>query len=137
MARAGNPPGGFAIKTGSQSLTTSQKRQVARNVQKPIRVYTADGAIDVESQVAVLSKTSAAAMTLAAPTVGTDDGTEIIITAGTAFAHVVTATGLIQDGVTGGAKNTYTTVAFLGCSATFRAYNGFWHLISKNLGATA
>lgn len=100
---------------------------------KPV-VYVADGAIAVNAGFAVLTKGSAGAYTLAAPT---EDGQELDITAGTAFAHVVTATGLIHDGVTGGAKNTWTSAAFVGSSATFRAFGGKWHLISKNLGTTA
>jgi len=98
------------------------------------KVYAADGAIDVRSHVAILTKGSAGAYTLAAPVA---DGIEIHITAGSAFAHVVTMTGLLQDGVTGGAKNTYTTAAFVGSGATFVSYAGKWNLRSTNLGATA
>lgn len=111
-----------------QQLDAQQARQV---------VYSADGAIDPTfSHTAIITKGSAAAMTLAAPALG-DNGTRIVIQAGSAFAHVTTATGLIQDGVTGGAKNTYTTAAFVGSGATLEAYAGKWHLLSKNLGATA
>lgn len=96
--------------------------------------YSADGAIAPDAGFVVLTKGSAGAYTLAAPT---EDGQVLEITAGTAFAHVVTATGLLHDGVTGGAKNTWTSAAFVGSSAKLRAWNGKWHLISKNLGTTA
>jgi hypothetical protein len=99
-----------------------------------VKQYLLDGAIDVRSHTAILTKGSAGAYTLAAPTA---DGIVITITAGTAFAHVVTMTGLLQDGVTGGAKNTWTSAAFVGSSATFVAYSGKWNLVSKNLGLTA
>jgi hypothetical protein len=99
-----------------------------------VSVYATDGAIAVRSHTAVLTKGSAGAYTLAAPTV---NGINIRVAAGTAFAHVVTATGLIDDGVTGGGKNTYTTAAFVGSGATFVSYNGHWLLMSKNLGSTA
>jgi hypothetical protein len=102
---------------------------------KPVE-YVADGAIAVDAGFVVLTKGSAGAYTLAAPT-SDQNGYELDITAGTAYAHVVTATGLIHDGVTGGAKNTWTSAAFVGSSATLRAWNGKWHLISKNLGTTA
>lgn len=102
---------------------------------KPVE-YVADGAIAVDAGFVVLTKGGAGAYTLAAPTTS-QNGMELDITAGTAFAHVVTATGLIHDGVTGGAKNTWTSAAFVGSSCTLRAYNAKWHLISKNLGTTA
>lgn len=95
-------------------------------------IYLVDGAIDPAAGFVVLSKGSAIAATLAAPTF---DGQCLEITAGTAFAHVVTATGLIQDGVTGGAKAAWTSAAFVGSSLKLRGYAGKWMVISKNLGA--
>lgn len=137
MAQAATPTGGVPLKSGvtlSESDSQALRDKLDNREQKMV-VYSADGAIDPTfSHTAVLTKGSAAAMTLAAPT---DNGVEIIIQAGSAFAHVTTATGLIQDGVTGGAKNTYTSAAFVGSGATLAAYEGKWHLISKNLGATA
>jgi hypothetical protein len=97
-------------------------------------VYTADGAIATNSGIKVISKTSAAAMTLAAPAA---DGDEITLIAGTAFAHVITATDLIDDGVTGGAKDTITLGAFVGACATLVAYNGHWVLKSKTVATVA
>lgn len=101
----------------------------------PITAYASDGAVAVSPHFAVLTKTSAGAYTLAAaPASGSaDEGMAIEITAGTAFAHVVTATGLIQDGVTGGAKTTLTFGAFLGASIKLRGWAGKWHVISKNV----
>jgi hypothetical protein len=97
-------------------------------------VYTADGAIATSSGIKVISKTSAAAMTLAAPAA---DGDEITLIAGTAFAHVITATDLIDDGVTGGAKDTITLGAFVGACATLVGYNGHWVLKSKTVATVA
>ncbi len=132
-------PGGVELHSGVDmpeaqeaqlraQLDAAQSRQV---------VYAVDGAIDPTfSHTAVLTKGSAGAYTLAAPALG-DNGTRITIQAGSAFAHVVTATGLIQDGVAGGAKNTYTTAAFVGSGAVLEAYAAKWHLLAKNLGTTA
>lgn len=139
MAQGATPTGGAQLRGGvdipedqEAALRMQLDAQQARQV-----VYAADGAIDPTfSHTAILTKGSAAAMTLAAPALG-DNGTRIVIQAGSAFAHVVTATGLIQDGVTGGAKNTYTTAAFVGSGAMLEAYAGKWHLLNKNLGATA
>lgn len=98
----------------------------------PVRVMTSNAAVTVAGGLVVFSKTSAIAATLAAPTVA-QDGMEIILTAGTAFAHVLTATSLIEDGVTGGAKTTATFAAFVGATITLRAYNLKWHVVSKNV----
>lgn len=65
--------------------------------------FGADGAIDPDDGVAVITKGSAAAMTVAAP--GTDNvGKRLSIFASTSFAHVVTVTGL-----DGGTTLTYST----------------------------
>ncbi len=92
--------------------------------------YSADGAVGVNSGVKLLTKGSAGAYTLAAPAA---NGDRIVIIADSAFAHVVTATGLIHDGVTGGAKNTATFAAFVGASIELLGYNSKWYVISKNV----
>ena len=102
----------------------------------PITVMAADGAIAIAPGTVVLTKGSAAAMTLAAPTAA-QAGTVITIVAGSDFAHVVTATGLIDDGVTGGSKNKWTSAAFIGSAITLLAYNLKWVVVSKNLGTTS
>jgi hypothetical protein len=114
--------------------TKTSEGSVGGSADARVKVYSGDGAIDVRSHIAIITKGSAAAMTLAAPT---SDGIDIKVSAGSAFAHVVTATGLLHDGVTGGAKNTYTTAAFVGSGAHLVSYNGKWHLMAKNLGSTA
>lgn len=138
MADAAQPDGGFPVKTGVALTESAQAAlRAGTNPNKiPATVYTADGAVDPAIGFAILSKSSAIAATLAAPTAA-QEGQELVLSAGTAFAHVVTATGLIQDGVTGGAKNTWTSAAFVGSSLTLRAYNLKWHVISKNLGTVA
>lgn len=95
-----------------------------------LRVAATDGAIDPEAGDVVLTKGSAGAYTLAAPA---SDGFRLCITAGSAFAHVVTATDLIHDGVTGGAKDTATFGAFVGSSLDLLAYDGKWHVVAKNV----
>lgn len=125
-----------AGQPADMSAASAATVSAAQTAQMPVNIYTVDGAITVATQRAVLSKTSAAAMTLAAPTAA-QNGLTIIITAGTAFAHVVTATGLIDDGVTGGAKNTITLGAFVGATATIYAYNLHWVLQSKTVATVA
>jgi predicted RecA/RadA family phage recombinase len=98
----------------------------------PVTTIPGDGAITIATGIVALTKGSAAAITLAAPT-AEQAGTELIITAGSAYAHVVTATGLIEDGVTGGSKGTLTFGAFNGATITLRAYNLKWTVVSKNV----
>jgi hypothetical protein len=76
---------------------------------------------------------SAAAMTLAAPTAGVDDGLIISISSSTAFAHTLTATGLLQTG--SAAVNVATFAAFAGAGVTLMAYNGKW-VVAYALGCT-
>ena len=93
--------------------------------------YTADGAIAVESHVAVISKAgSAAAMTLAAPTV---NGTFIIIVAASDFAHVTTGTNLFHAGETGSPFNKVTTAAFHGSAALLIGYNSLWYVVADQI----
>lgn len=101
-------------------------------------LYAASGAISVAPQLGVITKSSSAAlMTLAAPTAGSvasggQDNTKIVITSNTSQAHTITATGLIQDGVTGGAKTTATFAAFPGATIELVAYSGKWNVVSLN-----
>lgn len=100
-------------------------------------LYAASGAISIAAQLGVITKGSVAALTLAAPTAGSvasggQDNTKITITSNTAFAHTITATGLIQDGVTGGAKTTATFAAFAGATIELVAYSGKWNVIALN-----
>jgi len=90
-------------------------------------VQIADGVIAVPTKntTVMLTKGSAAAMTLANPS-ALDDGVEITIIGATDFAHVVTSS--IFNGVTGGAKTTLTSPAFAGSAIILKAYAGRWYL---------
>lgn len=103
-----------------------------KDIRKPTVVQAVDGAIAIATSIVRLTKGSAAAMTLAAPTAA-QEGVELDITAGSAFAHVVTATSLVHDGITGGAKTTLTFGAFLGATITLIAQNLLWHVKAKNV----
>ncbi len=119
--------------TGAQTLTnkTLTAPTITAAISTPkATAYAADGAITVESHVAFLSKTSAGAYTLAAPTV---NGTTIRLVAATSFAHVVTGTNLFWAGETGGPFNKVTTAAFIGSAATVVAYEGLWLAVSDQI----
>ena len=120
-----------AARTNPSNMDTSEAALLAMQAHRGVlTVYAADGAISPVAGEAVLTKGSAGAYTLAAPAT---DGMRLCITAGSAFAHVVTATNLIADGVTGGAKDTATFGAFVGSSLDLLAYNGLWHVVGKNV----
>lgn len=106
-----------------------------RAIQNPtITAYASDGAISFANPInyAKLTKGSAGAYTLAAPT-SAQEGYRLTILGQSAYAHVVTATDLLDDGVTGGAKDTATFGAFVGASLDLVAINLKWHVISKNV----
>lgn len=119
-------------------LTSAQKASFASNLMKiqspDITAYSADGAIAFTEafNIATLTKGSAGAYTLAAPTAA-QEGTRLLILGQSAYAHVVTATNLLDDGVTGGAKDTATFGAFVGTSLDLIAINQKWHVIGKNV----
>jgi len=69
------------------------------------------------------------AMTLAAPTATTDDGKTLIVSSNTAYAHTLTATGLLQTGAS--AVNVATFAAHAGATVTLKAYQGKWNVISS------
>lgn len=105
------------------------------NIQAPgmqtiLTLLAASGAITPGTPAAyMITLGSAAALTLAAPAVGTDDGKVIEIFSTTAFAHVLTATGLLKTGAS--AVNTATFAAVAGASLTLMAYNGLWYVQSQ------
>src|SRR5262245_58679866 len=107
-------------------LTNKQRgRQIfAGGIDEVARVYSADGAIAASfSHVAVLTKTSAGAYTLAAPA---QDGIGLEIIRCTALAHVLTATSLYDNGTA--TKTTANCTAFAGASMCLRSYGGKWNV---------
>lgn len=92
-------------------------------------LYAASGAIDPHaSERGLITKATAAAMTLAAPAVGADDGKYKLYVSTTAAAHTITATGLFQDGA--GHVNTATFAAQIGASIELMAFQGKWIVLS-------
>jgi hypothetical protein len=80
-----------------------------------------------------ITKAGVAAMTLAAPTAGSDDGVLLLICSTTANAHTITtpAAGDIQDGNTSGHNTVLTMNAHIGANCTLRAYNGTWYVTDE------
>lgn len=99
-----------------------------------VNAYAANGAITIASQVAVITKGTAAAMTLAAPTTGTDDGVTITIVSDTAAAHTITAT-TIGFNKADAAGDVATLGGAIGDGLAVMAYQGEW-LVLNNINAT-
>jgi hypothetical protein len=97
----------------------------------PLRfqVYADNGAITVNSHVAVLSKGTAGAYTLAAPTTA-QNGTQILVLNTTGLAHVITvgaANAMIDEWGGAAIGNTLTLTAMEGIAVHLLAYNGKWY----------
>lgn len=111
--------------------TLNQFRRAEIDAPIPVVVALVDGAIVVPNSNTLIkiTKASAIAATLAAPTAA-QEGVELTVIAQTGFIHVITATGLLDDGVTGGSKNTATFAAFPGAAITLRALNLKWAVVA-------
>lgn len=81
----------------------------------------------------IITRGSISAMTLAAPVDVTDDGKIITLISNTAFAHTLTATGLLKTG--SASVNVATFAAFGGAGLRLRAYNAKW-LVEFSTGIT-
>lgn len=99
-------------------------------------VQSGDGAISIPSaqSIIAITKGSAAALTIAAPTSGTDDGKTITFYSETAFSHVLTCS---TDGFNDkGSSGTVTLGGAIGDGFTIRARLGHWYVYPA-LNATA
>ena len=117
---------GTLAVTGATTLTGALSAPV------PVEVASVNGAISIKHGLVVLTKAGVAAMTLAAPTAGTDDGKILYIVATTANAHTVT----IANGLSGAGAG--ADVGTFGGAVADRvvliAYNGAWYpLVNVNV----
>jgi hypothetical protein len=120
-----------SLKTGTDSgmrYITLDQLSIALNRGT---AYATDGAIAIVPGTVFLTKGSAGAYTLAAPTAA-QEGATLVVISKSAFAHVIASTDKLDDGVTGGAKDTATFAAFVGAAITLRATNLKWAVVSKN-----
>ena len=100
-------------------------------------VASGDGAITIPTRGrkhVFVTKASAAALTLAAPTATAHDGVEIVIVSTTAAAHTVTVstTGMNDLGTS---ADVGTFGASKGNGLTLVAYQGDWY-VTSNIGVT-
>lgn len=108
------------------AFTTDNQNAYLGNPFDPTHVITASGAIDPHTPGRyAITKATAAALTLAAPVSGAEDGLRIQVYSDTAAAHTITATGLFADGA--GHTDICTFAAQIGAVANLVARNGKWY----------
>lgn len=120
--------------TEQQALASRVGGGLSNNLAPAVLVIPGDGAIPVSVDgIYLLTKGSAAAITLAVPGAA-NIGRKIVITGGSDFAHVVTAASTsVHDGTTGG-HGTLTSPAFQGGTLTLRAVTAAkWNVEANNL----
>jgi hypothetical protein len=93
----------------------------------PLEVDDTNGAISIKAGKVMLIKAGVAAMTLAAPVAGTDDGKVLKFSTSTANAHTVT---FPSGKINGGANTVATWTAAIGNGMEIIAYQGVWYTIS-------
>jgi hypothetical protein len=117
-------PSPATVNPGVLTLDAIQKLLAAPRV-----VVSASGAIDPHTANRyVITKAGVAALTLAAPTAGADDGMQIDFISTTANQHTITATGLFVDGA--GHVNVATFPANAGGQILLEAYQGKWYVLN-------
>lgn len=114
-------------------LDSSGRRKTVTTQPAEVTAYAASGAIAVPSGpngVAVLTKAGVGAMTLAAPTAGTDDGKRLTVISATAQAHTLTNS---SPGFNGGGSGSDvgTFGGAIGDGIALVAYQGVWLVVSK------
>lgn len=106
------------------------KQVTGMGVVNPVVDISGDGAITIAPSVVTLSKGSAAAITIAAPSAA-QEGTIVRVVSKTAYAHIVTFTGNILLDGTSTTKLKATFAAYAGAGLSFVAVNQKWNLLSN------
>lgn len=104
---------------------------------KVFEAAAADGAISIPDRgekLVYITKASAAALTLTAPTATVHDGVVIEFVATTAAAHTITAT-TIGFNAADGSGDVCTFSAAIGNNLRIAAYQGEWYVLN-NIGGT-
>lgn len=121
----------YPVSSAGGSFTGDAQAECLVNAIDLPHQISVNGAIDPTTPGRyALTKATALALTLAAPTSGTADGLQLQFISGNAAQHVITATGLFQDGA--GHVNTATWPANAGGVLELTAFQGKWIVSSNN-----
>lgn len=107
------------------NVTGDVTGNVTGSTKLPVQVASADGAVTIRNGIVAITKATAAALTLAAPTAGTDDGKILYIDSHTAAAHTLTITGGLRGAGAGADVGTFGGA--IGDGIALYAYNGAWY----------
>lgn len=99
------------------------------SLKEPIVLAAASGAISAKRGIVIVTAASAAALTLAAPLAGIDDGSVLTIISDTAQAHTVTNSSPGFNGA-GASGDVATFGAARGNAMRVVAYNGVWYTVN-------
>lgn len=133
---AGTTSGVISVKVadaaGTRTLTIADPGVASQfALQEAPTVAAEDGAIAVKSGVVVITKGSAAALTIADPTATTDDFKILKIIAATAHAHTVSNAAGSGFNAGGAGTDVGTFGGAKGDNIVLMAYQGDWFVISK------
>lgn len=123
-------PGDFPAVAPGQTVTLDPANDGPQTIGQDQTIV-----VPVANTIYNISKASAAAIVLPAPSVALN-GLTLIFTSNTAFAHVVTATSLFMDGTGTLPHSTATFAAKQGASMTIVAENGFWNFSAASNNVT-
>jgi hypothetical protein len=87
--------------------------------------------IPVKNTTYLLTKATALSSTTLAAPAKDQDGLRVTFTSATAAAHVLTATSLFADAVSGSPHSTATFAAYIGASLSVEAANGVWNIVNS------
>lgn len=130
--------GALAVTGGttlSGSLAVTGDTAFTGAIKLPLAVASANGAITVKSGLVVITKATAAALTLADPTATTDDGKELVIVSATAAAHTIDNSAGSGFSGAGAVGDVCTFSAAKGNTLRLVAYQGVWYTVT-NIGGT-
>ena len=118
------------VQTLTNKTLTAPTITGAAGITDTITTDTGDNAIPITGGTVVFTKGTSSTHTLAAPATL---GITLTLYAGSAVAHVITATGLIDNGVTGGSKTTITLASFIGSNIVLKSVQaGKWGVVASN-----
>jgi hypothetical protein len=126
-----DPTGGGVINDTAPFDITAEDNTLLQNIATEAVLAASTGAITQWYGVNLLKYAGAGSYTLAAPTAA-QEGMNFVITSSNAYAHVITATTLLNNGLTGSPFTTMTFAAFAGASISLMAINQKWNVVSVN-----